>query len=223
MRFMADVTEEDIANLSHSRIILKREPENPHDYNAVKCLVGSKHIGYINKEAAEIASPLLAEGAVYKVTFEKRYEQSVAVSLKFNTKEKEKKSSPRRTVSETPPKQNPEPVAINRNAIAKPEPKTANSNPPLRRTSPSRTPAAVKTDDRCFIASYAFGIDDPRTDYFREFRDRHLQDCLTGRFLMASYYRLSPHLVRICKKNALVDLTVRSFLNRLLPVTYRNQ
>ena len=175
MRFRPDVTGGDIANLSHSHILLEREPGNPHDQNAVKCVVSGKHIGYINKEAAELTSALLAEGASYKVIFENRYKQSVAVTLKFETKEREKTE---------PPIRNPEPAAVTRNLTPKPKPKK--SKPPIQRPPPPRTTTTSTNDDRCFIASYAFGIEDPRTVYFREFRDRHLLHCLAGRLLMAN-------------------------------------
>ena len=209
MRFRPDVTEEDIANLSHSHIVLEREPGNPHDHNAVKCVVSGKHIGYINKETAELASVLLAEGATYKVFFENRYKQSVAVTLKFEKKERGK------TV---PPKRKPEPAAI----IKNPTPEPKKSKTPIQRNPSPRPTATSENDDRCFIASYAFGIDDPRTDYFREFRDRHLLHSLAGRLLMRAYYVLSPYLVLMCRQNSLIDVAIRSALKSLLPDSYRN-
>lgn len=215
MRFRPDVTEDDIANLSHSHILLECEPGNPHDQNAVKCVVSGKHIGYINKEAAELTSALLTEGASYKVSFENRYKQSIAVTLKFETKEREKTA---------PPIPNPEPAAVTSNPTPtpKPKPKPKHSKPPIQRNPPPQTATTSTNDDRCFIASYAFGIDDSRTVYFREFRDRHLLHCLAGRLLMTAYYALSPYLVLMCRQSTLIDVAMRLALKRLLPDSYRN-
>ena len=52
---------------------LVREPENPHDKNAVMVLVGGKHIGYIPKDRAWGVTTSLFEG--------KRYEAFVRVNI----------------------------------------------------------------------------------------------------------------------------------------------
>ena len=42
-------------------IELQREPTNPHDRNAVKCLIGGKLVGYINREAAPALQGVLRD------------------------------------------------------------------------------------------------------------------------------------------------------------------
>jgi hypothetical protein len=191
MRFRADVTDEDIANLDSSRIELEREPKNLHDPNAVKCVANGKHIGYINKEMAMPISPLLAEGASYEVAVIERYTQSVAIALVFEVADKPK--STRRP--KVKGKQAQEAQALNH---------TINAQP----------------DTRCFVASYAYGIDDPRTDYFRSLRDKRLLHSRIGRILITLYYQLSPALVLLCKKSVIVNSIIKLLLRKLLPPSY---
>jgi hypothetical protein len=73
-----------------------------------------------------------------------------------------------------------------------------------------------KRDERCFIASYAYGVDHPKTEAMRDFRDTEILSRPGGRWLVSAYYRLSPTLVRLCQKNqwfsrivvAILDMTV---------------
>lgn len=50
-------------------------------------------------------------------------------------------------------------------------------------------------DRRCFIATCVYGIDAPETHRLRTFRDRFLMPSAAGRFLVATYYRVSPRLI----------------------------
>lgn len=44
------------------RLNLAREPENPHDHNAVKVLLTTRMIGYIPRELAPVVGALLKNG-----------------------------------------------------------------------------------------------------------------------------------------------------------------
>ena len=61
------------------------------------------------------------------------------------------------------------------------------------------------TDNRCFIASHLYGINDPRTEMLRQFRDRVLMPNILGRFWVNVYYRVSPWAVKLCRANSKVD------------------
>lgn len=86
MRFRPNVTQSDIDNIQASEIELQREPLNPHDSNAVKCMVRGKHFGYINRETAEQISPLLKQGVEYSITIVEKYAQSIQVDLYLTSK-----------------------------------------------------------------------------------------------------------------------------------------
>lgn len=64
---------------------------------------------------------------------------------------------------------------------------------------------AAAQDKRCYIASYLYGIDDPRTECLRQFRDKHLMPHAGGRVLVEAYYRLSPWLVDLSKQHSVVN------------------
>lgn len=53
------------------------------------------------------------------------------------------------------------------------------------------------SDRRCFVASAVYGLDDPRTEELRRFRDTQLQPSKFGRAAVRLYYRLSPALVLV--------------------------
>ena len=64
---------------------------------------------------------------------------------------------------------------------------------------PKRTGQAAPSapDKRCFVASAVYGIDAPQTSQLRAFRDRVLKPRRAGRLVIATYYALSPFLVRL--------------------------
>ena len=64
-------------------------------------------------------------------------------------------------------------------------------------------------DKRCFVASHLYGIDDPRTECLRQFRDRYLMQRASTRLLVQCYYRLSPTLVTLCRRFPIVDTPIR--------------
>lgn len=63
-------TVEKITDAVHSgplKIMLEREPDNPHDFNAIKVIIVEKpfkglHIGYVPRRLAELYSPKLDSG-----------------------------------------------------------------------------------------------------------------------------------------------------------------
>lgn len=75
------------------------------------------------------------------------------------------------------------------------------------------------SDRRCYIASYAFGIDHPTTVALRDWRDRALLPTRRGRFVVRMYYRLSPTVIDLCRKwdwmDRLVNAMLLSFLRRV--------
>lgn len=71
-------------------------------------------------------------------------------------------------------------------------------------------------DRRCFIASHLYGVDDPRTEALRRFRDVHLMPNRPGRVFVRAYYALSPALVRVCRRFSMVDSITRNAVNWLV-------
>jgi hypothetical protein len=68
-------------------------------------------------------------------------------------------------------------------------------------------------DERCFVASYAYGVDHPKTKAMRDFRDTEILSRPGGRWLVSAYYRLSPTLVRLCQKNQWFSRVVVAILD----------
>ena len=60
-------------------------------------------------------------------------------------------------------------------------------------------------DKRCFIASHLYGVDDPKTNQLRRFRNKYLVPYRMGRILVKSYYYLSPLVIRLAKQIPIVD------------------
>lgn len=71
-------------------------------------------------------------------------------------------------------------------------------------------------DRRCFIASHVYGIDDPRTEALRRFRDSRLMPSKPGRLLVRIYYALSPAAVRMCKRCSVLDSMARRVVAAVL-------
>lgn len=65
----------------------------------------------------------------------------------------------------------------------------------------------------CFIATAAFGSEmAPEVQIFREFRDRYLLHNFIGRWFVKTYYRMSPPLAAIIKKNEFLKASARGIL-----------
>lgn len=65
------------------------------------------------------------------------------------------------------------------------------------------------SDSRCFIASHVYGVQDPRTEQLRQFRDEVLMPHWLGRVFVQVYYALSPSFVSLCRRYALLDSIAR--------------
>lgn len=57
------------------------------------------------------------------------------------------------------------------------------------------------SDRRCFIASAVYGMDDPRTNELRKFRDERLLTFSSGRIAVLLYYRFSPVLAGLAQRH----------------------
>lgn len=49
------------STIQHHQILFEREPNNPHDSNAVRVLIKGHIVGHLDRESASIISPLLAK------------------------------------------------------------------------------------------------------------------------------------------------------------------
>ena len=71
-------------------------------------------------------------------------------------------------------------------------------------------------DTRCFIASHVYGIDHPKTEVLRQFRDSELMKSAVGRVAVSLYYKVSPSFVKLCRRFSLVDLFFRFTVERVV-------
>ena len=79
---------------------------------------------------------------------------------------------------------------------------------------PSRDQGASSTRDRrCFIATVVYGVDDPRTDQLRQFRDLSLLPTRAGRVLVEVYYWVSPSIADLISKHHWMQQIVRLMLD----------
>lgn len=74
----------------------------------------------------------------------------------------------------------------------------------------------INTDKRCYVASYLYGVEDPRTETLRQFRDNTLQCSPGGRILIAFYYWLSPVVIKLSKRASWIDRLLRRIVDRLV-------
>ena len=72
---------------------------------------------------------------------------------------------------------------------------------------------AAQRDNRCFIASQVYGLNDPRTDALRQWRDAVLMPSALGTLLVKFYYQTSPTLVSLCRRLPCLDKAVRKLLD----------
>jgi len=72
---------------------------------------------------------------------------------------------------------------------------------------------AAARDSRCFIASQVYGLNDPRTDALRVWRDEVLMPNTLGRLLVRVYYASSPFVVNACRRISILDRACRSLLD----------
>ncbi|HBF07182.1 MAG TPA: hypothetical protein DHW71_04080 [Gammaproteobacteria bacterium] len=72
---------------------------------------------------------------------------------------------------------------------------------------------AKSKDKRCYIASYLYGIDDPRTESLRQFRDKKLLPHKAGRFFVSAYYRTSPFIITLAQKSSMINKLLNTAIN----------
>lgn len=65
----------------------------------------------------------------------------------------------------------------------------------------ARMERAASVDGRCFVASFAFGVDAPQTQRLRTFRDEKLLCSSVGRCMIRIYYALSPWAVIVLRRH----------------------
>jgi len=78
-------------------------------------------------------------------------------------------------------------------------------------------------DRRCYIASHLYGIDDPRTNLLRDFRDSCLLEYFLGRAFISIYYLISPTLVSVSRRITLLDIVLRGIVDFLVRKIQRRQ
>lgn len=74
----------------------------------------------------------------------------------------------------------------------------------------------IISDERCFIASYAYGNTDERTNFLRWWRDEYLMHSFLGNVCVLFYYRVSPFIVRCCKSSPYVERAIRKILDAIV-------
>jgi hypothetical protein len=80
---------------------------------------------------------------------------------------------------------------------------------------------SFRTADACFVATASFGsILHPGVAILRDFRDSFLLGNATGRWLMASYYAVSPSLAEIIAANDFLRFAVRLLLLPCIGVSW---
>ena len=71
----------------------------------------------------------------------------------------------------------------------------------------------ILEDKACFISTAAFGSEmSSEVETFRKFRNEFMARNTVGRFLVKSYYKLSPPVANLIKKNEAARATARLFL-----------
>ena len=73
----------------------------------------------------------------------------------------------------------------------------------------------AREDKRCYVASYLYGVDDPRTNMLRKFRDQSITKWPGGRFLVRAYYRVSPTVIQLSEMSPWVKACVHYLVNHL--------
>ena len=74
----------------------------------------------------------------------------------------------------------------------------------------------ARQDKRCYVASYLYGVDDPRTNVLRKFRDDAILKWPGGALLVMLYYRLSPLAIHLSQSSPRIAGIVRFLVDRLV-------
>ena len=68
-------------------------------------------------------------------------------------------------------------------------------------------------NEGCYIATACYGsYDHPKVIVFRNFRDSFLSKYILGRYFIKFYYRTSPVLARIAKRNSVLNIVIKSII-----------
>lgn len=122
----------------------------------------------------------------------------------------------------SPPKYAP-PVSQNQAILQ--QMRNAQGGTPSSRSSPVKSPAyttnrhktsAYKNSSNCFIATAIYGMEAPETRALRAWRDNSLLQSPMGRCAVFAYYKISPGLVPVIKRNLWLPKLVRFLLDRLV-------
>lgn len=82
----------------------------------------------------------------------------------------------------------------------------------VSRTATQRQTAS-NSSSNCFIATSIYGFDATETNILREWRDSTLMPHKLGRFMVTAYYKTSPYLVKLIRRNSLIEKGIRILLN----------
>jgi hypothetical protein len=74
----------------------------------------------------------------------------------------------------------------------------------------------VVEDKRCYVASHLYGEDHHVTDFLRHYRDHHLSRNWYGRAFIKVYYSLSPTLVTLSGRSAIIENLLSSMVSRIV-------
>ena len=72
------------------------------------------------------------------------------------------------------------------------------------------------SDKRCYIATHLYGLEHPKTQLLRTFRDRKLLPYCSGRVFVKLYYLYSPMLIRICTRHRFINAFISLLVSTLL-------
>lgn len=80
----------------------------------------------------------------------------------------------------------------------------------------------VSQDQRCFVASWAYGSEHPATALLRRWRDTCLQTTPLGRMAIQIYYRLSPIAIWVLARTPGGKPLSAYVLNRIIRLTTKH-
>lgn len=81
-----NTTKEFISKLSASSIGFEREPKNPYDKFAVKCISEGVHFGYVEKKYSKLISTLIVNGGKLEKKIDRKEESFIELGANPNAK-----------------------------------------------------------------------------------------------------------------------------------------
>ena len=78
-------------------------------------------------------------------------------------------------------------------------------------------------DKRCYVATYLYGVDDPRTNALRRFRDQVLMGYPGGAWLIRIYYVLSPVVIDLSRRSPGLHRLIDYLVTRLVAWCAKNE